>query len=109
MILGIIICAVAQLMLIVFGSADFIKAGLAQEMVALFFGVSVIGSLLSIASIFLNISRIKTGSRTYGIIGVSFSSLALILYIYYLVLWYTSYVKATGGTLFTHTLPFQMF
>ena len=109
MILGIVLCAIAQIIVIIYSSPIILHIGHAEELVALFFGASVIGAILSIASLFLSISRIKTGNRTFGILGVIFSSLALALYIYFLVVWYNSAAMAIGATFFTNLLLFNTF
>ena len=97
MILGIILCAVGQLTFFIY--TGFLSSGgsLNQEIVALFVGLSIIGLLLSVASIFLNYSRIKSGSRTHGVIGLVFSILGLVIYVSYLVTWYLNNIKAGGG------------
>ena len=104
MILGIVLCAIGQLSFAIYGWYLFFGGALNQEIIALLFGISIIGVILSIASIFLNYSRIKNGNKVHGIIGLVFTIVALLTFISYLITWYLAKVSAGGATFLTSNL-----
>ncbi len=100
LILNSTLFAISGFLYLAYFLVDLKKISDPKEFIALLFGTALIGVILSIEGLFLGIARIENKKKRAGILGIVFSSIALVSFIAYLTMRFVIRAHERGITLF---------